>query len=331
MSKLISGVVAAVAIALIPSPTFACACGCGIFDIGPQSLMPLDSQSGLTVWFRYDEMNQNKNWEGNSQAPAADNGDKRIKTDFYTFGAEYMINRKWTVMAELPIFNRSLKTTDDGTVFGPAGSVNTRHITALGDLKLSALYTGLSDDMSTGIGGGVKLPTGDYTGPSGPLGGAEFDRDSLPGTGSTDLMVMGYHVGKLSRNGALSYFLQAQYQFAVATRDGYRPGNELDAAAGVTYDLGIGGPHIKVAPVLQLIESYREHDTGVNADPLNSGYERLLIAPGIDVRLNKIRLYADVEIPIHQHTRAASSVAIEGTAGQLVASPIYKLQVSYSF
>ena len=334
MKTTLTALLAATALGAIlaaPTPSQACACGCGIFDVGAESMMPSDSQSGFTVWFRYDEMNQNQNWEGNSKAPAADNGDKRIETSFYTVGGEYMINRSWTVMAELPTYDRALTTTDDGGVFGAAGSIYTGHITDIGDLQLTALYTGFSADMSTGVGFGVKLPTGNYTGPIGPLGGAEFDRDSLPGTGSTDLMVSAYHVGKITGDGALSYFVQGRYEFAVMTRDDYRPGNEFDGAIGVTYNFGQVGALSKVAPVLQLLESHRDHDSGANADPLNSGYNRVLIAPGIDVRLNRLDVYADVEIPVAQHTNAASSVSIEGTSGQLVASPLYKVRLAYDF
>ena len=276
-------------------------------------------------------MNQNQNWEGNSKAPASDNNDKDIRTSFYTVGGQYMIDRNWTVMAELPTYSRRLTTTDDGTVFGSAGSIYTGKLTDLGDLQVTGLYTGLSEDMSTGLSFGVKLPTGNYTGPNGPLGGPEFDRDSLPGTGSTDAMVGGYHIGGLNSDNTLAYFVQARYQFAFMTRDSYRPGNELDGVVGLTYDFGEKGPLDKVAPTLQVIGSHREHDTGANADPLNSGYERLLIAPGIELRLDKVRLYADVEFPIYQHTNAASSPAIEGTAGQLVASTLFKVQLAYDF
>ena len=293
--------------------------------------MPGDSTAQTTVWFRYDYMNQNENWERGSKAPAADNGDKRINTSFYTIGASYMINHDWTVMAELPTYQRALTTTDDGTVQGPPGSIYTGHDTALGDLHIEATYTGLTKDMSTGLSFGVKLPTGDYTGPTGSLGGSEFDRDSLPGTGSTDLIVGGYHVGYLNTAQTLGYYVQARYQFAVSTRNDYRPGNELDAAAGVSYNFGEVGGLTKVAPVLQVINSFREHDSGANADPLNSGYERVLFAPGVDVRVKQFNLFADVELPIYQHTNAAANASIEGTAGQLVAPILYKLQVSYSF
>jgi hypothetical protein len=315
----------------LPAQALACACGCGVFDIGDGTFMPSDSASGLTAWFRYSYMDQTRNWEGANKAPAADNQDKEILTSFFTIGGQYMINRKWTIMAELPIYDRELVTTDDGTVFGPAGSVYKAQDNALGDLQLTGIYTGLADDLSTGLSVGVKLPTGDYTGPTGPLGGAEFDRDSLPGTGSTDLMLGAYHVGNITPDGKLSYFVQGRYQFAVDIRGGYRPGNEFDSAAGVSYNLGEFGLVKKVAPVLQLLNSYRAHDTGINADPLNSGYERLLISPGIEARINKVRLFADVALPIYQHANSAPSVRIEGTSGQLVAPALFKIQVSYNF
>jgi len=314
-----------------PNLAQACACGCGVFDIGDGTMIATDSPSGFTAWFRFATMDQNQNWEFGSRAPASDNADKAIKTDFYIFGGQYVINHKWTLMAELPIYDRALTTTDDGTVLGPPGSINTRHIADLGDLQLTAMYTGLASDMSTGLSFGLKLPTGNSTGPNGPLGGPEFDRDSLPGTGSTDLVFGGYHVGKITADEKLSYFAQARYQAAVATRDGYRPGNEFDAALGVGYNLGGFGKVSKIVPVLQLINSYRAHDTGINADPLNSGYERLLISPGVEVRLQRFAIYADVALPIYQHTNAAPNPAVEGTAGQLVASSLFKVQVTYGF
>ena len=168
------------AIGLFPNSALACACGCGVFDVGAGTIMPTDSNSGFSLWFRYAFMNQNQNWEGSSKAPASDNGDKEIDTSFYTAGGEYMINHDWTVMAELPVFSRRLTTTDDGTVFGPAGSVYTGHINDLGDAQMSGVYTGFSEDMSTGLSFGVKLPTGNYTGPTGPLGARNSTEIACP-------------------------------------------------------------------------------------------------------------------------------------------------------
>ena len=319
----------AVAVAALLSSTsaHACACGCGVFDVGAASIMPSNADAGLSVWARFNTMDQNRNWEGASPAPAADNADKRLQTDFYTIGGQYRLSHKWTVMAELPLVSRAFSTIDgDGSVSGIAGSAYTGHLTSLGDLAVTAMYTGLSANMSTGLGFGLKLPTGDSTGPNGPAGGAEFDRDSLPGTGSTDVILSAYHVGFVAVASRLTWFAQTRYQIAIATRDAYRPGNELNASLGASYDLGGAGPVTKVAPVLTLINSLRAHDTGDNANPLNSGFERLLIAPGINLRAGKVRLYADIELPVYQHTNAG---AVPGESGQLVAAHLFNATVSY--
>ena len=144
-------------------------------------------------------------------------------------------------------------------------------------------------------------------------------------------MIGGYYTGGLTPDVALSYFVQATFQFAVLTQQQYRPGNELDGSTGLIYNFGAFGRITKVAPVLSLLSSVRNHDNGANSDPLNSGYQRLLIAPGIEVAFDKVNLYADIEIPIYQYTNSAQSVALEGTSGQLVAPFAVKVQLGYSF
>ena len=315
-----------------PAPALACACGCGIFDVGDGSITPQASDSGLSVFYRFATMNQNANREDGHPAPAADNTDKRIATSFHTFGADYMISPQWRIMAELPLYDRHFTTTatDDA---GNTG-ITTFPLTAIGDALLTLTYTGFSPTMASGISLGVKLPTGRSTSPAygSYTQNPPFDRDTLPGTGSTDLQVGGYHVGHLGvgREGAAHWFVQAQYKFAVATRDGYRPGNELNAAAGVSYDVATGGA-TSVSPTVQLLGSLRAHDSGINASA-NSGYQRLLIAPGLRVQLTrKLSAYGDVEVPVAQYVNTAASLASEGTLGQLVAPVLFKLQLNYGF
>ncbi len=314
---------------LAPNAVLACACGCSVFDVGAGTMMPVNSETGFSLWFRYSYVNQNQNWAGSSKAPASDNPDVQIKTSFYTFGGNVMINRSWSVMLELPIYARQFTSTDDGSVAGPAGSLYTANLTDLGDMTLMGIYTGLSEDRSTGLSLGVKLPTGNYTGPNGPLGGSEFDRDTLPGTGSTDLVLGAYHVGGINADDSLAWFVQARYQFAFLPRNDYRPGNDLNGALGLTWSLGTRGSQTRITPVLQLIGSYRERDSGAASDPDNSGYKRLLLAPGVEARLGKVRLYADVEFPIYQYTNAAPSGSDK--SGQLVAPAFLKAQISYDF
>jgi hypothetical protein len=331
---------------LAPSTASACACGCGIFDIGANSAFPNQSDSGYSVFLRYNFMNQNKNWEGGSSAPAADNPDKGIKTSFFTFGGQYMINHDWGVMVELPYFVRAFSSTGDGTA-EPNGQVFTSDLNDFGDLMIQGVYTGFSPDMSTGVTFGVKLPTGNYTGPyegpgqagPGTTGGLVYDRDSLPGTGSTDLLLGIYHVGALNDSGSLAYFAQARTQIAFMERAGdsgtYRPGNEIDAGIGLTYNAGAMGIFDKVAPVLQLIAGNRDADSGTGANPgnpNNSGYRRLLVAPGVDLRYKKFKVFFDVSIPVVQHTNIDPAGLTDGNgSGQLVASAIYRLQLGYDF
>jgi hypothetical protein len=301
------------------------------------------SDSGWTAWFRINYMNQNKNWEGASSAPASDNNDKDIKTWFYTVGGQYMFNHDWGVIVEVPIFNRSFTTIGDGGPY-PVGTTPTTHLTALGDMMIQGVYAGFSPDMSTGVTFGIKLPTGDYTGPFIPpnglpasnpnstTGGLAYDRDTLPGTGSTDVLLGGYHVGGLTSDNRLAYFAQGRYDIAVFTRDGatgsYRPGSEVDTGIGLTYDFGQAGFFSRVSPVLQLLGSWRVRDSGTAAS-LNSGYRRLLIAPGFDVRVDKTRIFMDAEVPVLQYVK--TDVAASGNVGQLTASVIWKFQVSYDF
>jgi len=310
-----------------PGTAQACACGCGIFDVGDGTLTPQASDSGLSVFFRYDYMDQDTNHEHGHPAPAADNGDQRIETSFFTLGGQYQLTPKWMLMAELPLYKRqftTIATNDAGN-----SQITRFPLTDLGDAEVNLTYTGFAKDMSTGLGLGVKLPTGRYTSPAFAnfTQNPPFDRDTLPGTGSTDLQVVGYHIGHIGAAG--HWFAQAQYRFAVAIRDGYRPGNELDGAVGVSYDLAAG--HTRIAPTVQVLGSLRAHDTGLNADPRNSGYQRLLVAPGLRVQLTrKLSVYGDVELPVAQYVNAANPATAD-TAGQLVAPALFKLQLNYGF
>src|SRR5579863_1788744 len=78
---------------LSPTTTWACACGCGVFEVGTAGMMPTD-QGGI-AYIEWDTMDQNQNWSGGHAAPAANNGDKDIRTDFYTAGLQYLFNRDW--------------------------------------------------------------------------------------------------------------------------------------------------------------------------------------------------------------------------------------------
>ena len=296
---------AAVALlALAPASALACACGCAVFDVGTSSL--LATGPGGTAYFEYDLLDQTRNWSGSSSAPKTNNDDKHIRSNFFLAGMQYMFNESWGAMAEVPYTERRFTTAD-------SGSPETFDHSSLGDVRLMGVYSGFSPDMSSGVVFGVKLPTGDHS-------YKNFDPDVEIGSGSTDIILGGYHSGKFSETSDFVWYAQALWQHEVTTQDHYRPGSEFNAAAGVSYNnWSIGG--VGIAPVLQAIVSTRGHDGGAAADPDNTGYTRTLIAPGVAFAVQNWKLYADVEVPVWQHV----------TGNQLIAPVAFKLIVSRSF
>ena len=294
-----------VATFLVPSLASACACGCAVFDVGTSSLLP--SGPGGTVFFEYDFLDQNVDWSGTARAPASANGDKEIRTDFFFAGGQYMFNDSWGVMAEVPFANRLLRTEQDN------GSIGAFQHFALGDIRLMGVYSGFSPEMSTGALFGVKLPSGDHTYPG-------FDPDNEIGQGSTDVLLGGYHTGALTPSQSFGYFAQVLWEHEVAVQFGYRPGAEWNAALGASYnDANWGDLH--VAPILQLLFSRRERDGGINGDPVDTGYTRLIAAPGIEFDREAWKFYADVEVPFYQ----------DMNGHQLVAPAALKFILSRSF
>jgi len=276
---------------------------------------------GGMLYLEEDYQSQDQNWVGSHAAPTANNTDKEIETNFGGVGLDYAFNRDWAMSVKVPFWDRLFRT-DIGSPGAP--DVQDYRHSALGDIRVLATYTGISADMSTGLSVGLKLPTGDWTYPN-------FDRDTSIGTGTTDLLLGGYHLGNISPEHHLQWFAEALFQRAFDNREGYRPGNETDAAVGILYNGLHLGKTNSLTALLQVIGSDRLHDSGVNADPPNSGYRRVLLSPGLEADVGKWKFYGDAEFRLYHYANAAPSVAYEGTQGQLVAPFLLKLIVSYSF
>jgi hypothetical protein len=318
----------------------ACACGCSVFDVGG-GLLPQENDHGGRIFFEYWHSNQNTNWIGNSKGSAALNQDKNLNTSWYSVGGTYMFNREWGIMGRLPYVTRSFTTTEDPTT----GALATYNAKDWGDMEIMGMYTGFFKDMSTGVFFGLKLPTGNYT-------AYGFDRDSQIGTGSTDLILGGFHRGMITGDNAWQYFGQIRYQQPFLYRSSYdpdagaqelyKPGFQADGAIGILYNnlYNVFGLD-KITPLAQVILSHRAHDSGPASDPLNSGFDRLMFSPGIeftkvlDEANNRVfKFYVDVEVPFYYRTNAADNggpPSAGGTEGQLIAPILYKAIASYNF
>jgi len=292
---------------LSPHLALACACGCGIFDVGTSSMYA--SHAGGMVFVEYDFIDQRHNWSGTASAPAANNPDKAIRSSFYTVGGQYQFSRSWGVTVEVPYWERYFQTTDEVT-----GQIGSATHGALGDIRLKGTYTGFSADMSTGVSLGVKLANGDTRFPY-------FDADTQIGSGSTDLLLGGYHLGRLTKDNRWSYFLQGQWDLPVSHRENYRPGAEGVVAAGVYFEGWTLASGLKLSPVGELRAVYRRADGGVDALSADTGYARVLVSPGIEVAGDKMRVYADVALPLYTNARG----------NQLFANELWKLNVGYHF
>jgi hypothetical protein len=84
--------------------------------------------------------------------------------------------------------------------------------------------------------------------------------------------------------------------------------------------LKIGG--VGITPIAQVIGSVRRQDSGsAAADPVASGYQRVLLSPGVEVNVHPFIFYADVELPVYCNTNG----------DQLIGSFLIKGSVSYRF
>lgn len=261
-------------------------------------------------YIEYAFQDQNRNWSGTGTAPAADNPDKELYTHFLTMGLQHFFNQSWGAQIEVPYDFRFFKGTDS------SGNVVSHNWNQLGDIRLEGIYSGFRADQSAAVTFGVKLPTGSYS-----VDPSLVDRDTQIGTGSTDLLLGGFYRGGLDKYGWWDWYAQALLQVPTLTQVQYRPGVELDMAAGIYYT-GFTVGHVHITPLAQMLFSERSSDSGANAAPDESGYKRLLLSPGIEFRIHhSVRIYADAEFPVFQNF----------TGNQLAAPVLLKAIISYMF
>ena len=287
---------------LTPASALACSsCGCTLSsDWENQGLA---STPGVRVDLRYDYINQNQLRHGSGTASSADvaaalaNGTvgetERITTNHYdTLGLDYSPSRAWGFNLQVPYIDRNHST------LGAGDTDNTySHTQSVGDIKLIARYQGFFPDGDTGIQFGLKLPTGkhDYNFSSGPGAGTPLDRSLQPGSGSTDIILGVYRYGSLNKS--WDWFAQGIFQAPIKTVGDYRPGNALNLNAGVRY-MEFGN----IVPQLQINAQTRQRDTGLNADPDNTGGKLVYLSPGFTAAISKsTKIYGFIQVPLYQY------------------------------
>ncbi len=283
-------------------------------------------QAGWTLGLTYDFINQNQIRQGkqNLSYPAAlanlggpgNELETQTATRITTLDADYN-GDNWGLSFLLPYYDRYHTTLQGGN-----SGYNYSDTHDIGDLRLVGKYTGLSDDQSTGLILGLKLPTGP-TNDTFAYGGL-LDRALQPGTGSTDIIWGAFTTGQA---GELRWFMQGTVQHAFAISDGYRPGDAWRLNVGLRY-AKFGQ---RVIPLLQFSLIRRQSDSGINASyftggpyagtPLTGG-NLAYVAPGLAARLGGgYMAYAYVQLPVYQNV----------TGVQLVPSRIWTLGIQRNF
>lgn len=278
-------------------PLLGCgACGCSLnSDWASQGYTAM---AGFRVDLRQDYFNQDQLRAG-TKAPARSSfafpNDQEVQQETLnrntTLTLDYFSGKAWGLNLIVPYFNRFHTTIAPGDT-----EVSTSRRQGLGDIRVTARYQGLAEDQSFGVQAGFKLPTGsrDQAFSGGPQTGSPLDRGLQMGTGTTDFLFGVYKNGSLG--GDWGYFSQAMGQVALNSRDGFRPGNAVNANLGVRYT---GNP--VVAPHLQLNVRMEARETGENADNANSGATLTYLSPGLTIQAGpKAQFYAFVQVPVLQ-------------------------------
>lgn len=272
----------------------------------------LHSQAGKTTLdVHYEYLKQDRLRAGGQSISAAAAGEDPAELQTVnrnlTTTLDHALDAHWGVSVALPVVDRSHRHIED-----PSGAADAEswHFSRPGDARLLGRYQ-VSDGRrqhSYGLQFGVKLPTGEYR--LGNSQGVTAERALQPGTGSTDAIAGMYYSFHPTWRG-LSGFVQAQYQFAVASKDGYRPGDQWTVNGGVAIPVAT-----KLQALLQMNLQAKQRDSGANAEPDLSGGDFAFISPGLSYAATPaLRVYGYFQQPLYRRVNGVQLSADEAWLG----------------
>ena len=273
------------------------ACGCTLnADWATQGLT---SRTGLTADLRYDFFRQDDLRSATGRVdrarlelPNDEEIQQRTVNRIGTLTLDYGLSADWGVTLMLPWISRSHTTIAEGDT-----AISSSRSNSLGDVRVLARYTGLSEGRDWGLQFGLKLPTGDARGvrfDGGPQQGEMLDRGLQPGTGSTDLLVGAFKFGAISESADWS--AQALVQVPIASDRAFKPGLGANVTAGVRYR-----GFETIVPQLQFNSRVERRETGRDADTPNSGATLVYISPGATFNVSQTTsVYLFGQVPVYQ-------------------------------
>ena len=296
MKRTQAGLLLVFCLAAGPSARACGACGCTLNSdwssqghaVGP----------GFRFDLRYDYFAQDQLRRGTRAVdradfilPAGQEVQEKTLNRNLTLTLDYSSGPSWGVTVLMPAFDRYHATVAEGDV-----DPSTSQVTGLGDIRVLGRYQGFSEEHTSGVQLGLKLPTGQFhqTFEAGPQVGQPLDRGLQMGTGTTDLLIGAYAFGDLTQTWGC--FAQVLFQKPLGEREGFKPGDGVNASAGVRYT-GFRG----ITPHLQLNLRAEGRESGSQADGANSGATLVYLSPGVTLDLSRaLQVYAFAQVPVAQ-------------------------------
>jgi hypothetical protein len=291
----------AAGVALLPA-AWACSatasCGSAACIVNTQwQIHGIPTEAGGTLFqLQYDYIRQDTLMAGShrtSVAPEdADALEQKTIAQTLTASLDYTFSRDWGVTVLLPLVARKHDHLADP--YGEDPTPESWNYTRLGDLRAVGRYRFLAtSSVNAGVQLGLVLPTGvtDVANSAGVVA----ERSLQPGTSATS-GVAGLYANYADPSGSL-WFAQLQFQGAMATKDDYRPGNQVLLTGGVSYPVTDS-----LALLGQLNALWRARDSGANAEPEDSGGRSLFISPGFSYTVSSsVQLYAFAQLPLYRY------------------------------
>ena len=288
----------------------------------------LVNSEGLRIDLRYSYAKADTSRIGSSQVvndPATAGVDEEVENlrtinQILNMEIDYAINPKFNVALGLPLVMRDhAHTIADGL---GGGIVEQGKFRELGDARVVGSYKFDSDDHFSGSGVrfGIKLATGSTKWELQP--GVTGERSIQPGSGSTDAILGAFYHQEFA-DSPWGWFTSAQLQTALSVKDEYRPGNDIALDIGTHYEISQA-----LTGLLQLNAQFKNHDSGLNANP-HSGGKNLNLSPGLSFAVApQSRIYGFVQLPLYQYANPDHAGSPDG---QLTAPWSLSVGVSSNF
>lgn len=280
-------------------------CGAGFCAVNTDwSVQGAWVEPGVRVDLRYEYVDQDQPRAGTRRVGVGEvprhHDEIRTISRNLLLGVDATLTEHWGVSASLPVVQRShqhIHNHHGNAIY------NSWDFRELGDAQLLARYQSAPrlGNAVYGLRFGAKLPTGSTDVSE---AGEVAERSLQPGTGTVDAIV-GAYMHRPFMTLPASWFAEVKYQRALDEDSGYRPGYEVTADLGGSYQLGA-----RTRALLQLNYLERGQDAGAEAEPEDTGGRYVYLSPGLSFApAEQVQVYGLVQLPLYQRVEGVQLTA----------------------